>query len=103
MKNKNDYTTKLTAIVNHFCVEIEPELLSWMDSSERMGYKGQYKTPFDKLDIIDGIENIEFNGHFGPYVFYSCDAAKSTKINKQVISLIKLFKRQMIRSKKCKK
>lgn len=83
-----------------FSIEVPEDLLLWIDSDSRGGCKRQFKTPFDKLDAIEGIQDVEFNGHFGPYIYYTCDVEDADKIHPKVISLLRYFYRQMMRGKK---
>lgn len=89
-------------------VEVSKDLLMWMDLGGTRDSKNRIDDTsadratkiFKFFAEIDGIEkdSIEYNGHFGPFVYFSCDQSKFELISKQIIDIVKNCQRKMLRS-----
>lgn len=60
---------KKDVISKNYCIEI---------SIERMKEILKDDSIFDELDKINGITKIEYDGHFGPYIFLTLDVNLDT-------------------------
>jgi hypothetical protein len=62
-------------IEKRYAVEIDSSLFSVLDgdtySLDADGYKRNKKSLFDDLDKMSGVYDIEYNGHFGNFVYFS--------------------------------
>jgi hypothetical protein len=58
-----------------YCVELSTlTFTAIMNEDSRRENKGEYDNILaSKLDKIDGVSNVDYNGHFGPNVFFTLD------------------------------
>lgn len=87
MKNLSWHQTKIS-----YAVEMsKDDFRSIMDYDDE-SFEKDYPSLFDMLLKIEGIEEVEYDGHFGPYLYLDISADASIEAVKQrvndVLSLI---------------
>ncbi len=53
---------------------------------------------FAALEAISGISHVEYNGHFGPYVYFACQPSDSKRVIGHVARRLRKAHTQMSRS-----
>jgi len=53
---------------------------------------------FEQFDAIRGISHVEYNGHFGPYVYFACEPQDAENVMAGVRRVLRVAYRQMVRS-----
>lgn len=104
----------------HHAIEVPRPLLTWLDCGgmEPNGFPPDGSDPTNvaacdrrckvndaraericqQLEAIDGISHLEYNGHFGPYVFFACEPADTNRVVAGVRRILRKVYGQMTRS-----
>lgn len=87
------FVATTTQVVVHRSVEIPGGLLDWMDDSSRgkVAAKTSSFTIFDRFKAVPNIitDYIEYNGHFGPYVYFACEDKHVEQVTQDVLAIIR--------------
>ena len=103
----------------HYAIEVPIPLLTWLecggmrpngfppDGSDpkdvaacdrrRKQNDARAERTFAALDAINGISYVEYNGHFGPYVYFACQPSDSERVIGGVARVLRKAHTQMSR------
>lgn len=109
------FVATVTEVIVHHAIEVSPDLLMWMDlGGTRESSRGPNgEDPIDDTDherafailqrliAIDGVESssVEYNGHYGPYVYFACEQSKAEKACAAACAIVADCNRRMLRTK----
>lgn len=106
--SKPRFVAEVQEVIVRYTVEVSSDLLMWMDlgGTRVPGARIDDTSPdrameiLERLEAIDGIEerSIEYNGHFGPFIYFACEAGKEESVTRAVILVIVDCERRMLRS-----
>jgi hypothetical protein len=73
----------------NYCIPVELEdfkkLLKWEDESH-----SSESRLYQLIDKVEGVDNCDYDGHFGSYIYYRVDVLSDTPgTHKKIINLIK--------------
>ena len=104
----------------HYAIEVPTSLLTWIECGGMRpnGFPPDGSDPkdvaacdrrckqndaraeriFATLEAINGISHVEYNGHFGPYVYFACQPSDSKRVIDSVVQALRKAHTQMSRS-----
>ena len=111
---------KVEATYIHYAIEVPVTLLTWIECGGMRpnGFPPDGSEPedvaarrrrckqndaraeriFAALEAISGISRVEYNGHFGPYVYFACQPSDSKRVIDSVVQALRKAHMQMSRS-----
>lgn len=112
---------KVEATYIHYAIEVPVTLLTWIEfgGMRPNGFPPNGSDPnndvaacdhrckqndaraeriFAALEAINGISHVEYNGHFGPYVYFACQPSDSKRVIDSVVQALRKAHMQMSRS-----
>lgn len=61
-----------------YCVELSIEEMLTLLGSDQVAWEEDEENLVEKLEEIDGVSEVEYNGHFGPAVYLTVDNGNDT-------------------------